>query len=133
VFLTNDFDICARFWLFDYLPQLLQADRHLFQSMARFTEHFGTVDITVVPVPADCRDGFLGAYWKRPRAYLDPLVRESISTFSKIGDVAVQLARLERDIDSGVWNKRYPELQHMEQLDLGYRIVVAQAPRLPGR
>jgi ubiquinone/menaquinone biosynthesis C-methylase UbiE len=59
VFLTNDFDVCAKFWLFDYLPQLLQADRHLFQSIARYTEHFGTVDVTVVPVPADCRDGFL--------------------------------------------------------------------------
>ena len=27
VFLTNDFDVCAKFWLFDYLPELLQADR----------------------------------------------------------------------------------------------------------
>jgi hypothetical protein len=75
----------------------------------------------------------LGAYWKRPRAYLDPLVRESISTFSKIGDVAVQLERLERDIESGVWEERYPELEHMEQLELGYRIVVAQSPKLPRR
>jgi hypothetical protein len=63
---------------------------------------------------------------------LDPLVRESISTFSKVGDITVQLAALERDIESGVWEKRYPELEHIEQLDLGYRIVVVPSPKLPG-
>jgi len=133
VFLTNDIDVCAKFWLFDYFPELLHADRHLFLSMARYKESFGTVEVDVVPIPEDCRDGFLGAYWKRPRAYLDPLVRESISTFSKIGNVAAQLARLERDIESGAWEQRYPELRRVEELDLGYRIVVASPPKLARR
>jgi SAM-dependent methyltransferase len=130
VFLTNDFDVCASFWLFDYFPKLLDADRHLFMSMARYEELFGTIDVNVVPIPEDCRDGFLGAYWKRPRAYLDPLVRESISTFSKIGDVAAQLARLEEDIESGAWEQRYPALNKVKELDLGYRIVIAPSPKL---
>jgi hypothetical protein len=54
---------------------------------------FGLVEGVTVPIPADCRDGFLGAYWKRPSAYLDPAVRESISTFSKIGEVSSQLQK----------------------------------------
>ena len=125
VFLTNDFDVCATFWLFDYFPELLRADRHGFPSIACFQAAFGPVESIAVPIPEDCRDGFLGAYWKRPRAYLDRMVRNSISTFSKIGNVDLQLARLENDIMSGKWEQRYCGLQNLSSLDLGYRIVIA--------
>jgi len=129
VSLTNDFDVCTKFWLFDYIPELLYADRHLFVSMEKYEELLGTVEITAVPIPADCRDGFLGAYWKRPRAYLESLIREGISTFSKIGNVDAQLARLEADVESGAWEQRYSDLSKVEELDLGYRIVVAASQK----
>ena len=35
-----------------------------------------------MPIPHDCRDGFLMAYWRRPEAYLDPAVRANISVFA---------------------------------------------------
>ena len=127
VFLTIDLDACIEFWLFDYFPELLRVDRSIFPSMSRFTEAFGTIQTTPVPIPADCRDGFLGAYWKRPRAYMDPDVRASISTFSKIGNVDPQLTRLEMDIDSGLWHDRYASLQDIDELDLGYRLVTAHS------
>jgi SAM-dependent methyltransferase len=125
VLLTNDFDVCANFWLFDYLPELLRADRHLFPSLARFADAFGAIETIAVPIPADCVDGFLGAYWKRPRDYLDRNVRDGISTFSKIGNIDSQLAHLEDDIESGEWERRYSSLQNLSELDLGYRIVIA--------
>lgn len=125
VLLTNDFDVCANFWLFDYLPELLRADQHLFPGLARFEDAFGVIETIAVPIPADCIDGFLGAYWKRPREYLDRNVRASISSFSKIGNIDSQLARLENDIESGEWDRRYSSLQNLRELDLGYRIVIA--------
>jgi hypothetical protein len=125
VFFTIDMDVCARFWLFDYLPELLKTDRHIFPIVERFRETFVAVEVRDVPIPADCRDGFLGAYWNRPSAYLDPLVRASISTFSKIGNVDAQLARLERDIDSGAWEARYADLRELNALDLRYRLIIA--------
>jgi len=124
VFLTSDFEICARFWLFDYFPGLI-IDKHIFPSIDRYVDLFQSVELISVPIPSDCRDGFLGAYWKRPRAYLDPLVRASISTFSKLGDIDVNVARLEADIDSGAWRQRYSHLQDLTALDLGYRLVIA--------
>jgi SAM-dependent methyltransferase len=131
VLLTNDFDVCANFWLFDYFPELLRADRSLFPNFARFADIFRSLETIVVPIPADCRDGFLGAYWKRPSAYLDPIVRKNISTFSKIGNIDSQLARLESDIVSGEWERRYRTLMGLEALDLGYRILISHvAPRL---
>ena len=128
VLLTNDFDVCANFWLFDYFPELLRADRHIFPNIARFEDALGSLETIAVPIPADCRDGFLGAYWKRPSAYLDPIVRESISTFSKIGNVDSQLARLESDIVSGAWEQPYRSLIGLEALDLGYRILISAQP-----
>jgi SAM-dependent methyltransferase len=124
VLLTNDFDVCANFWLFDYFPEL-RVDRDLFPNIARFEEAYGSLETIALPIPADCSDGFLGAYWKRPGAYLDPMVRQSISTFSKIGNIDRQLARLESDIASGAWEQRYRGLMDLEALDLGYRILIS--------
>jgi ubiquinone/menaquinone biosynthesis C-methylase UbiE len=132
VLVTNDFDVCANFWLFDYFPELLRADRPIFPNIARFEDVLGSIETIAVPIPADCRDGFLGAYWKRPSAYLDPAVRKNISTFAKIGNIDSQLARLESDIVSGAWERRYPTLMNLEALDLGYRILISHVPHVKG-
>lgn len=131
VLLTSDFDICEKFWLFDYFPELLRADRSIFPSRECIATTLGPIETIIVPVPEDCRDGFLGAYWKRPRAYLDQKVREGISTFSKIGNVDSQLARLESDIVSGAWEQRYRSLLDLKALDLGYRILISQVSTRP--
>jgi SAM-dependent methyltransferase len=125
VFLTIDIEAYASFWLFDYFPELLRADRRIFPSIARFHAAFGSVESIVVPIPEDCCDGFLAAYWKRPGAYLDPMVRNSMSTFSKIGNVDSQLKQLKNDISSGEWDWRYASLRNLTAMDLGYRIVIA--------
>jgi SAM-dependent methyltransferase len=127
VFLTIDFDVCARFWLFDYFPELI-VDRYIFPSIEQYSDSLESVELISIPIPADCRDGFLGAYWKRPRAYLDPLVRGSISTFSKIGNIDANLTRLESDIESGTWGRQYSSLQDLTAIDLGYRLVIARKP-----
>ena len=127
VFLTIDFDVCARFWLFDYFPELI-VDRYIFPSIERYGDSFNSVELISVPIPADCRDGFLGAYWKRPRAYLNPLVRGNISTFSKMGNIDANLTRLESDIESGNWERRYSSLRELTAVDLGYRLVIARKP-----
>jgi SAM-dependent methyltransferase len=81
-----------------------------------------------VPIPHDCRDGFLHAYWRRPRAYLDPGVRAGISVFHLVDadEVARGLERLAADLDSGAWERRNAELVELDELDLGYRLVVAE-------
>ena len=127
VFLTIDFEVCARFWLFRYFPELI-VDRDIFPGIEQYVDSFGSVELISIPIPADCRDGFLGAYWKRPSAYLDPLVRGSISTFSKIGNIDANLARLESDIESGTWARQQSSLQDLTAIDLGYRLVIARKP-----
>lgn len=92
-----------------------------------FDRILGNTQVSIVPVPRDCTDGFLGAYWLRPHAYLDPKVRSAISTFSKLDNLSSALARLERDLVSGAWQERYGYLMELEDLDVGYRLVVTES------
>jgi hypothetical protein len=77
-------------------------------------------------VPHDCVDGFLGAYWRRPHAYLDADVRSSISLFSKIERVDDGVTALGADLESGAWRQRYGHLLDRAELDVGYRLVIAR-------
>ncbi len=122
VLLTYDPDFSG-FWLEEYIPDLLQIDRHQFVPMDYFRNWEDDVEIEAVPIPHDCHDGFLCAYWRRPHAYLDPTVRASISTFSKVDDGSVRLDRLEGDLASGAWERKYSDLLTLEELDLGYRLI----------
>lgn len=125
VFLTTDMKLFGRFWLMDYFPALIDIDRKGFPPMNVFAEVFGDAEITNVPIPSDCIGGFLGAYWRRPDAYLDPTVRASISTFAKLADVDAGLSTLRDDLRSGAWDRKSPSLRQQDDLDLGYRLVVA--------
>jgi SAM-dependent methyltransferase len=115
-------------WLVrDYLPgfaRLVPSGYSLDEMLATL----GGGRIESVPIPHDCRDGFLHAYWRRPRAYLDPQVRDGISVFRLLeaDEVADAIARLEADLDSGVWERRNGALLELDELDLGYRVVVTE-------
>jgi SAM-dependent methyltransferase len=121
------------FWLTsEYFPEILSIDRRIFPSLEELAECIGAGEAEVLPIPNDCKDGFLGAYWQRPERYLDPEVRAAISTFSKLREVDAGIAELARDLKSGAWQRRHEELLPMKELDLGYRILVAPGSRRHG-
>ena len=118
------------FWLVrDYFPEILAIDRRIFPSMESLRTVFGRIDVQPLAIPRDCVDGFLGAYWQRPEAYLDEEVRAGISAFSRLANIGPQLQRLERDLASGNWERRNAELRHRADLDVGYRLVMAERHR----
>lgn len=47
-------------------------------------------------MPGDCADGFLGALWLRPQAYLDPASRAAMSG----------MALLDQDAVTTAWRRR---------------------------
>jgi SAM-dependent methyltransferase len=119
------------FWLVtDYLPAMLVADRRRFPDLDGLRDVLGDLSVQRVPIPHDCTDGFLGAYWRRPEAYLDPSIRRGISSFAR-EDFAEGIARLAADLDSGAWARKHECLLRRTELDIGYRLVVAEAPQ-PG-
>lgn len=120
------------FWLVqDYFPEFLEADRGQFPRLDGYAEMIGPnaqVQVAPVPVPRDCVDGFLGAYWARPEAYLGPEVRAGISSFARPG-TETGLERLRADLESGAWRARHGHLSKADELDVGYRIVIAELSR----
>jgi hypothetical protein len=115
------------FWLVeDYFPGIGEIDRQILPALEEFRRAVGPVDVRPLPIPHDCIDGFLGAYWRRPSAYLDPGVRGAISTFAQLPNSDESLTRLRADLADGTWARRYGHLLHQPALDLGYRLVIAQ-------
>jgi SAM-dependent methyltransferase len=116
----------AGFWLDDYFPELAAFDRRIFPDIDDVRRGFGAASVRPLSIPHDCTDGFLGAYWRRPEAYLDPDVRAAISTFARVPAGDAGLRRLHDDLASGAWDRRYGRLRSLPELDVGYRVVALE-------
>jgi hypothetical protein len=126
VIVTWDADYGERFWLTrDYVRASIEHDRARFPPIDRLAALLGPgTAVEPVPVPHDCSDGFCGAFWRRPEAYLDPEVRAGISNLKELeGQSGEGLARLRADLASGAWRERQVELLDADTWDVGYRIV----------
>jgi len=134
--LNADPGLAESFWLTrDYLPGFVDLIPERYRRPGywerELRELIGPLEVRLVPVPHDCRDGFYQAYWRRPRAYLERPVREGISVFHRLprAEVASAMERLRRDLDDGRWEERCGHLRHESELDLGLRLVVALVDR----
>ena len=130
VVLTFDQRVHLEQWLVtDYLPAMAALDGDLPTPRA-IAAALGGGRVEVVPVPHDCRDGFCHAWWRRPSAYLAPGVRAGISGIARLPEpiVARAMARLDRDLRDGTWERAHADLLDREWIDGGYRLVVS-----PGR
>jgi len=96
-------------------------------TISTIAEVLGVCDVIPVPIPDDCLDGFQGAFWKRPAAYLDPEVRNRMSGFAQAPRHSYEggLARLAADLSDGTWQREHSALMERDTIDLGYRLIVA--------
>lgn len=123
-------DTGEAFWLTkDYFPEFAQEDRRIFPSLDTLSQHLGLpLRSEVVPIPHDLQDGFQGAYWRRPEAYLEEAARASISSFARREQATLQpgLSRLRQDLADGHWAKKHGACLRRHTMDLGYRLVIAE-------
>lgn len=115
-------------WMLDYWPEVLTLDTEReAPSVAEVAAHLDVQRVEVVPVPRDCVDGFGGAFWARPERYLDPEVQAGMSSLSQLSpeDRARGTERLRAALESGEWDARHGALRTQDQIDLGYRLLVA--------
>lgn len=129
VIVSWDVDAFAeRFWFTrDYLRSV-GPEEHRLADAAILAAQLHDAAVRPLPVPHDCIDGFFAAYWRRPEAYLDPAVRASISGLAlrTESELATPLARLEDDLRTGAWYRRYGELLDLSELDVGYRLIIGR-------
>ncbi|HET6507684.1 MAG TPA: class I SAM-dependent methyltransferase [Baekduia sp.] len=133
VLVNSEPDAADAFWLTrEYLPGFLDLIPARYRDTPglwrrELVELLGGAPVTVAPllVPHDCSDGFYAAYWRRPEAYLDAVVRDNISVFHRI-EHHDAIARLADDLRTGAWHARHERLLQQDALDVGVRIVVAE-------
>ena len=130
VLFTRDPRAVPTWWLHHYFPatKRLEASWEVrFDELARL---LGVRDLETinVPIPADCADGFNAAYWRRPRAFLDPRVWRQMSALALIPDADRErgIHALRTDLDTGEWDRRWGHLLVLDELDLGYRVVISR-------
>jgi SAM-dependent methyltransferase len=121
------------FWLTtEYLPEFLDLIPPRYRRREAWEEELRSVldslELVPVPIPHDCLDGFYGAFWRRPDAYLDPDVRAGISVFAQVPSAAADRAidALSTDLETGRWQRSHRALLELSELHLGYYVIVAE-------
>lgn len=113
-------------WLTDYVPELAELFR-AGPSVEAVAQALGAREVLPVPLRHDTPDGMTIAYWRRPEAYLDPERRAGGSALLQVDAAALErgLGRLEADLSSGAWHRRYQDILRAETMDYGLRLIVS--------
>jgi hypothetical protein len=129
VLVTMDIAVLAELWLIrDYVPETLPAHAACFPSIKRLLGALPGATVSQMPVPRDCTDGFMAAFWGRPEAYLDPHIRSGTSAWHQLPPAVVTraLGELQDDLERGEWDRRYGHLRQQSTLDVGLRLIRAE-------
>jgi SAM-dependent methyltransferase len=129
VLLTFDPAAMDRIWLNEYVPAVIASERRRFPTIEALRAGLGgRVEVRDVPIPRDCQDGFIEAYYARPEGLLDPEVRASQSAWTFVEPAVVErgLARLRADLASGAWDRSYGVLREAPEFAGSLRLVVGQ-------
>ena len=114
VVLTIDGIALPDFWLSEYLPDRMAFEVNRFPPIDTIRRALGGIaEVHDVPIPLDCTDGFVEAFYGRPEVLLDPAVRSGQSAWQFVDPdaTAAGLDRLEDDLRSGAWDRRHGALR----------------------
>jgi SAM-dependent methyltransferase len=131
VVLTFDGDALDRFWLADYVPELIEAERRRYPAIEVIGATLGTgATVGAIPVANDCLDGFTEAYFARPEAFLEEATRRSQSAWGFVdrGVEARFVEQLRADLETGAWDARYGHLRSQDFFEGALRLVVHSPP-----
>jgi SAM-dependent methyltransferase len=121
-------DVSNEMWLVkDYLPEVGEMDRRIFPSIEQLASWLGgEVRVEALPVHRDSPDWMFGSFWAHPERVLDRDARNATSGFARTPPDTVDrvVGALERDLDSGEWDRRHGHLRELDELDVGLRLVV---------
>jgi SAM-dependent methyltransferase len=114
-------------WQPEYVPELFDVEARRMPELDRVVRGLGgEVEVRVLPVPADCIDGFGQAFFARPERTLDSHVRRAMSAWSFVDDAVEEryVSELGADLASGAWDERWGRFRDLAEFDVGLRLVV---------
>jgi SAM-dependent methyltransferase len=128
VVFTFDLDAMPQ-WLRDHLREVLEIERSRFPSIDAIRAALGgRTRVEHIATPADCADGFVEAFWRRPEALLDPAIRAAQSMWALVDEdtEARIVARLAADLSSGAWDAQHGHLRERRDFDGSLRLVISE-------
>jgi SAM-dependent methyltransferase len=120
------------FWLREYQPEVIALEQRRYPAIEHLvsvlTERGGTADVTSIPIPHDCTDGFGEAYYARPEAFLQPEVRAAQSAWVLTDQAIVErgVSALAADLADGTWDSRHGALRGLPEWQGSIRLIVAR-------
>lgn len=130
VVLTFDGDALDRFWLAEYAPELIAAERRRYPAIATIQKLLGgKTSVRTVPIPIDCVDGFTEAFYARPERLLEPAIRRAQSAWGFVTEAAQQrfVETLASDLKSGAWEKKHGHWRKEPFFEGSLRLIVSQS------
>ena len=128
VVLTFDGDVLDRYWLADYVPELIAHERRRFPAIETICKCLGgKTEVQSIPIPKDCVDGFNEAFYARPERMLDSAVRRCQSVWIFVADEVQErfVKTLSDDLKSGAWDERYGKLRTQPFFEGSMRLIVS--------
>jgi SAM-dependent methyltransferase len=127
--LTFEAEAVRRYWLMDFVPEVLTAEAARYLELERIAEILGgSTEIIPIPIPFDCTDGFVEAFYGRPETLLDPNVRRAQSAWSLITPEAHEqgVERLRSALESGEWDRRLGKLRSEPFYEGSLRLIISR-------
>jgi hypothetical protein len=129
VVLTCDPSAVEAFWLNEYAPAVLATEARRYPAVELIAGVLGgSIEVSDVPIPFDCRDGFNEAYYGRPERLLDEGARLSCSAWSFPDASLVEryVQHLSNDLRSGAWDEKYGALRTQPWYSGSLRLIVSR-------
>jgi len=127
--LTFDPDALDFFWIASYFREMIEAEKLKFPTMASLVQLLGgSCEVKTIPIPLDCTDGFMEAFYGRPEAFLNPAVRKAQSAWGFLPNGLEEklVARLQTELESGEWDRKYGYLRTQTQFTGALRLIVSR-------
>lgn len=129
VVLTCDPQKVRAFWLYDYCPEVLDAEARRYPPLSAIMHALGRGgEVVDVPIPLNCTDGFNEAYYGRPEILLDPAARSVCSAWAFVPPSALVRfeTALRRDLEAGTWDEKYRHLRTQHEYPGSLRLVLGK-------
>lgn len=128
IILTFDPDALHIFWNAQYFPELIAVEQARYPKINVITDLLGNkCEVIPIPIPLNCTDGFQEAFYGRPEAFLSEHVRKAQSAWGFLNaDKITQLVnRLEKDLQSGAWDKKFGHYRTQPWFTGALRLIIA--------
>ncbi len=128
IIMTFDPDALHIFWNAEYFPEVIDVEKQRYPTIQSLLEMLGRkTTVEEIPVPLNCVDGFQEAFYGKPEAFLDNDVRKAMSAWGFISEEHQELMvkRLNSDLQSGEWDRKYGHLRTQPSFSGALRLIIS--------